>query len=398
MLSIKIERLKELFLKLAEIGKTSNDGVTRVAFSKEDIEARNVVIEKFKELNMNVKIDSAGNIIATSKTDSRLPAIGMGSHLDTVVNGGNFDGILGILSAIECYNTLLENDISLKRPVKIIVFAAEEGVRLNGTFGSRAMAGLVSKEEIETLKAIEKVSDVDFDNIHSCNEEMKNIGSFIELHIEQGKLLEKNKNNVGIVTDIFGIYRQTIEIFGEADHAGNTPMDIRNDAMVSAAKLITKLTDYVATLESAVATFGRVEVEPNCINVIPGYVNLQLELRSNDSENFEKVNKRLKSIIDEIGLNAKVKKTVEKKPKILNKDIQEVIKKSCIDRNVPYQYISSGAGHDSASFASILPTAMIFVPSVDGVSHSHKETTSWEDIEIGTNVLFETILNLDKAE
>jgi hydantoinase/carbamoylase family amidase len=397
VMKINIERQLKVIDELAQIGKTDTGGVTRVAFSKEDVNARNYIIDKFKELGMIVKIDAAGNIIAASQDIGAKKALTFGSHLDTVVNGGNYDGILGVVSALECYQTIVDGNINLKHPIQIIVFAAEEGIKLNGTFGSRAIAGLLTAEELNMLKQDEAIEGVNFDNIASCQETLKTIKSFIELHIEQGKILETNGNDIGIVTDIFGLKRQTIEVFGQADHAGNTPMNLRNDAMVHAARIIGKVTKYTESLKDTVATFGYVEVAPNCVNVIPGYVKLQLEVRSNDEENFERIDRALNEILSEIETEVRVHQTVFKKPKLLDGQLQSVIEKSIIKCGYNYQRISSGAGHDSASLTCLLPTAMIFVPSFAGISHSDKEYTHPEDIEKGSNTLLETILLLDQA-
>ncbi|MCH4890176.1 Zn-dependent hydrolase [Acidaminobacter sp. JC074] len=388
-MKIKIDRVKKLLDELSLIGKTEDDGVTRVAFSKEDLKARNMLISRFKALDMIVRQDPAGNIIASTSPGKGLV---IGSHLDTVVNGGNLDGILGVVAGLEVYETLREHDIDFNMPFHIVIFAAEEGVRLNGTFGSRAIAGLISDQEIYDLSG-QNYGIVDFENIHLCQRFKDEMKYLLEMHIEQGRLLEKNKNKIGIVKDIFGIKRKTIHIYGQADHAGNTPMNIRNDAMVSAARVICDLTNQAEILDDTVATFGYVNVKPNCVNVIPSEVELKLEVRSNNPENFDKIDQALMNILDNYKIQCLIKEDVYKKPKLLSKELQDVIEEVVI-KSVPFQYISSGAGHDSASFAEKIPTAMIFVPSIDGVSHSPKEDTSMEDIEIGCQVLLDTVYRL----
>ncbi len=396
------ERLKQMILELGSIGKTAEGGVTRRAFTNEDIQGRNYISTHLQELGCSIRVDAAGNLIGRwPGTDETLPAIVAGSHTDTVPNGGLFDGTIGVLSGIECIRTLQENGIRLKHPFEIISFSAEEGSALGGTFGSRAMAGQIHLDALTDQQRLImngnlQAFGLDLDNLYSAKRNPKTMKAFLEVHVEQGGILEQKNVPIGIVYGIVGIYRYEVIIQGEANHSGSTPMDKRDDALVKAAKIILAVQDYVRE-ESAdmVGTVGSIQVKPNAINVIPGEVRMTVEFRDINAWDPILVYERLRHFSETLG-GVSFKKIVEKEPVRLHPGIQQKIKEACEKYDIEYNIMPSAAGHDAVAMSYLTPTAMIFVPSHGGISHSPDEWTDWDDITHGADVLLQTIVSIDQ--
>ncbi|WP_349352191.1 MULTISPECIES: Zn-dependent hydrolase [unclassified Flagellimonas] len=406
--TIKVDqdRLEDRIFKLAEFGLQENGETERVAFSDADIEARNWVIQTLKGLEMEVQVDAAGNIIGTRKgTDATKKPIAFGSHIDRVPNGGNYDGCLGSMAALEIIETLNENNITTEHPLEVIIFPNEEG----GVMGSRAMAGNLGKSAFPIVNATgysmgEGIMRIggDTTKIESAKREKGSLAAFLELHIEQGGKLEKEQLDIGVVEGIVGLNWWDVVFTGFANHAGTTPMDARQDALLAAAKYIVAVNEITNSFEGTqVGTVGRIKAEPGAPNVIPGKVVASLEIRDLSSEVIQKVYNAIKEKTEEIAESSNV--SVEflpldttAEPALTDTKIQKEIESSAKALGLSYQYMPSGAGHDAQDISRFAPVGMIFVPSKGGISHSPKEFTSAEDMANGANVLLHTILSLDK--
>jgi len=382
---------------IGSIGKIDNLGISRTAFSKEYFEALRELKILMEKKNLKVRIDPVGNIFGRRDgLNNDLPVILIGSHLDTVKNGGLYDGNLGIISALECISVLDDNNILTNHPIEVVGFNAEEGSELGGTFGSRTSLGLQS---IDIPKIDEKLSryNLNIDDIINSKINYK-IHSFLELHIEQGIRLYNDKISIGIVNGIVGITRYKITVSGFANHAGTTPMNFRNDALVSASKLITYIFDLAKYFgEPFVATVGKLEVFPNSVNVIPGKVEFILELRDISKDKINLYLEKLKQTTLEI-INSDVEFELynDKDSILLNDKILSILESACKSRNYNFNRMVSGAGHDSMELAKIVPTGLLFIPSKDGISHSKDEYSYEDDIIKGTEILLDSILLIDK--
>ncbi|MEO2051745.1 MAG: Zn-dependent hydrolase [Allomuricauda sp.] len=400
------QRLEQRIFDLAKFGLQENGETERVAFSDADIEARKWVVETLKGFGMEVRIDAAGNIIGqrAGKDVSKKP-IAFGSHIDRVPNGGNYDGCVGSMAALEVIATLNENNITTSHPLEVIIFPNEEG----GVMGSRAMAGNLGKSAFPIVNATgysmgEGIMRIggDTTKIKQAAREKGSMAAFLELHIEQGGKLESLGLDIGVVEGIVGLNWWDVVFTGFANHAGTTPMNARQDALLAAAKYIVAVNEVANSFDGAqVATVGRIKAEPGAPNVIPGKVVASLEIRDLSSKVIEKVYQAIKQKTEEIANSSNV--SVEfrpldttAEPALTDPMIQQEIESSTKSLGLSYQYMPSGAGHDSQDISRIAPVGMIFVPSKGGISHSPKEFTSAEDMANGANVLLRTILALDK--
>ena len=400
-MSISLEKLELLFTKLAAFGKNSEGGLTRLSYSAEFLAAQTMLAEFMKSIGMSVSIDSVGNLIGTYPgRDNSLAPVCCGSHLDSVPNGGTFDGALGIVTALACIRSWHEENWQPLRPVKVIAFVEEEGSRFGSVcFGSRAMAGELQGQDPATFRNSEGhtlpefLADCRLDN-HPFNEEttLKNNASFVELHIEQGAALAESGCSVGVVTAIAGIKRLNVIIKGKANHSGSTAMHRRQDALVAASALVNFVYDNALSAQgSYVATVGKLEVLPNAENVIPGEVRLTIEMRSADTNVLEAAKENIMRQYLQISTDYKV--TIETAseynvpPMPMDKDLIKTITKASDDLGIEYQLLPSWAGHDAMIIGRYIPTAMIFVPSINGISHSPLELSEWPAIEKATQVL-----------
>jgi len=407
-LRVNVFRLEQRINKLAEFGGTAQGGVSRVAFSDEDIQARNYIISLMKEAGLDVRIDEAGNIIGRSEgQNSALPPIMFGSHTDTVPDGGKYDGAVGVLGALECAQVLHENSVQTKHPLEIVVFADEEG----GTIGSRAMTGVLTPEALDVIsqsgKTIQegiKAIRRDPDRIDKAARKKGEVEAFLELHIEQGGILDSKNIHIGIVEGIVGISRWDVIVEGFANHAGTTPMNMRQDALLAAAQLILAANQIVTSVPGRqVGTVGRIKAEPGAPNVIPGRVIMSLELRDLSTEKiqslFGQIQKEAQSISKKTGTEITFSSLgAPSLPALTDPQIQKIIAQSAQELGLSTLVMPSGAGHDAQNMARITPAGMIFIPSVRGVSHSPKEFTKIEDIANGVNVLLRTILKIDQIQ
>jgi N-carbamoyl-L-amino-acid hydrolase len=399
-------RLEKHIKKLAEFGMNDHGGIDRVAFSDADIQAREYLKDLMRAAGLSVSVDQAGNIIGRREgSSSSLPSIMFGSHADSVPDGGKYDGAVGVLAAIECAQTLQENDVLPRHPIEVIVFSDEEG----GLVGSRALTGSLTPEALDvishsglTVREGIKTIGGDPDHIDKAAREKGAIKAFIEVHIEQGSILEDRDIDIGVVEGIVGINWWDVTIQGFSNHAGTTPMDRRQDALLAAAHLILAVNKIVTDEPGRqVGTVGRIKAEPGAPNVIPGRVVMSLELRDLSAEKIELLFQNIKKSAKEISSATNTKITFSSidataVPAPTDPDIRRYITSACEGLGVTSLLMPSGAGHDAQDMSRIAPTGMIFVPSVGGVSHSPKEFSCKDDIVNGANVLLHTILKIDR--
>lgn len=400
------DRLENRIFELAKFGLQENGETERVAFSDADIEAQQWVIKTLENLGLEVHIDFAGNVIGKREgKKASLKPISFGSHIDRVPNGGNYDGCVGSMASLEVLEVLNENNIKTKHPLEIIIFSNEEG----GVMGSRAIAGHLGKDALKVRNSTgysmgEGIMRLGGDStrITEVARNKDEIAAFLELHIEQGGTLEKENTQIGIVEGIVGLKWWDVTFTGFSNHAGTTPMNARQDALLAAAKFIVSVNEVANSFEGAqVATVGKISAEPGAPNVIPGKVVTSLEIRDLSSEVIEKVYKAIKAKGEKIAKASNVQ--IEFKaldttadPAIMTSEIQDEIASTSEKLGLTTKRMPSGAGHDAQDMAIIAPTGMIFVPSKGGISHSPKEFTSAEDMANGANVLLHSILALDK--
>ncbi len=405
-LRIDGSRLNGHLSALAEFGKNSQGGVSRVAYTAADRAGREYVMGLMRGAGLAVSTDVAGNLVGTrAGTDTTLKPIVIGSHIDSVPEGGNYDGDLGSLGAIEVAQTLNERRVRLRHPLQVIIFEDEEGVML----GSTAIARGVDAATLNSVSQSGKIVHDgiiflggDPERIAAARRQPGSISAYVELHIEQGAILEQQHIQIGVVQGIVGILDSEVSVVGLANHAGTTPMDQRHDALLSAARFVDKFNQMVTSVPGhQVGTVGWIKAEPGAYNVIPGKVSLGVELRDLDASKINALFDRTRKVADEIGrLNGTTFHFSPKElsaPALTDKAVQGLIEATAKRLNLSTKLMPSGAGHDAQEMANLGPIGMIFVPSVGGISHSPKEFSNSADIENGANVLLGTLLSLDVA-
>ncbi len=380
---------------------TPGNGCTRLPFTKEAREAVEYLKEVMGEAGLLVSEDEAGNVFGVLEgEDSSLPCVMMGSHYDSVLNGGDYDGIAGVVTAIEVARILREKGVRPKRNFVVAGFNDEEGMRFGtGYFGSGAMLGLrdpaycqkfKDKDGISIYEAMKSYGK-DPENIMSAKWPEASIAGFIELHIEQGPVLDANGIEIGLVNGIVGIQRYMVTVHGRADHAGTTPMDMRKDAVEAATKVISKIPDWAREkADGTVATTGFIRVTPGGMNIVAEKVEFTVDIRSMNNDNIEDIVKRIRAALDrhvgEIGGRYDIDTKLVITPVHLSEDMLAVLEESCRKRGYSYKRLPSGAGHDSLEIGQILPTVMIFTPSKDGRSHCPVEFTKYSEFAKATLV------------
>jgi len=399
------DRMEQRIKTLGEFGANPEGGVSRVAVRDPDLAGREYIMDLMREAGLHVRVDTAGNIIGRREgSEEDLPVIMFGSHIDSVPGGGNYDGDVGVIGAIEVVQLLKENRISTRHPLEVVSFTDEEG----GLTGSRAMVGKLSERTLEVMShsgmtirdGIRNVGG-DPNRLDLAERKPGEILAFIELHIEQGALLDDEDIDIGVVEGIVGIRWWDVTIEGFANHAGTTPMNKRWDAMVSAAELTLAINHVATTMPGRqVATVGRIRAEPGAPNVIPGEVVLSLEIRDLDAwkmqQVFERIQAEAKQIADARFTPIRFSEIdVASPPAPTDRQMRRIISAAADELGMSFRLMPSGAGHDAQDMTHITPTGMIFVPSVNGVSHSPKEFTSPEDMANGASVLLKTVLAID---
>lgn len=404
-----VSRLEEIY----QCGKKEDGTFTRMAFSPEDVKGRKLFASWAQKLGMTCRIDEAGNLICRmAGQDDSLPAILMGSHLDTVPDGGKYDGVLGCVGGLEVCETFKEEGYVPKHPIEVIVFTDEEGFRFGkGLTGSSGICGQnpeVSDSELdiygEERGKVMQPYGITSANMLKAAKDPESVHCFIELHVEQGARLYKTHTSVGVVSSIAGVNRYDVTVTGEANHAGSTAMADRKDALVAAAGFINNIPEVTTEYgnEFTVATVGTIKVTPHSVNVIPGTCTFSLEIRDQDAKVMTLIEQKLQASLGDIckkyGVSYTFVPTSFHEPAPMSKWVKGSIEQAVKELDIDYSVIPSGAFHDSLIMTSVFPTGMIFVPSEKGISHSRYEFTEDGDIENGCNVLLKTVLNVDNME
>ncbi|MCM3790026.1 Zn-dependent hydrolase [Domibacillus indicus] len=411
-LCINIARLKTDIEELGKFGKNAKGGLDRTTFTPSELEAREWLKERLHKLKLAIRIDQAANIWAKRPgQEATLPSISFGSHIDTVPNGGKYDGALGVLIALEVMRVLEESHISTRHPLELVSFSAEEPNPFGlSTFGSRAISGKLKKSDITNVTDSEGTRLVDAlrsaggdpENFEKAVRNPAELSAFLEVHIEQGKRLLNRSIPVGVVTAITGIYREKISVYGEANHAGTTLMEDRKDALTAASEIILSLERVSSAHPSneVVGTIGKVDVSPNAPNIIPEKIEMILEIRGKSSSEIYEVLKKFDTDLIKIResrpVQIKRKVILDQTPAPMNELVVKTIQDCAESLNYPSYSLGSMAGHDATHMASLTKSGMLFVPSLDGKSHCPEEESRLEDIEKVANVLLHTILSLDQ--
>jgi len=407
-LRVDADRLRQSLEGLSVYGRpaggTFADGVSRVAYSDADVAGRKYALELMRTASLEPRIDTAGNILGWREgSDRSLKPILFGSHIDSVPSGGNFDGDVGSMAAIEVAHTLKEHGVTTRHPLQTVIWANEESL----TMGSRAAVGDLQPEELERVYSGIRMADglrkIGGDPARLAEARMApgSLHAYLELHIEQGGTLDKAGIPIGVVEGIVSIDEYEVEIRGFANHAGTTPMPERRNALLAAAKLI-EAVQAIVTREPGrqVGTVGHLEVSPNARNVVPGVVRHSIELRDLSAEKIarlgDEIQKRAQQIAQETKTEISMKKVEHSAPAVATPAIQSQIEAAAASLGLKTMRLPSGAGHDAQVVAKLGPMGMIFVPSVDGISHSPREFTRWPDCANGANVLLHTILQMDR--
>lgn len=407
MLKVDQKRLARRIEELAQFGR-SDRGMNRYAYTKEEDQALDYLKGIFQELGMTVAVDPVGNLFARYEgTDPDLKPIVSGSHIDSVRNGGKYDGNLGVLGALEVVSRLHEEGRRLKHPFVLFISKDEEGTRFGATmFGTEAMMGPLPEAMLErqdengiTLGEAMAAAGYDPNGVFKAAVEPGSYAGYVELHIEQARVLETSKLPIGIVTGIAGPLWLSVKITGEAGHAGATPMRIRKDPMVAAAKLIVEADRIARQFQDTVATTGKMQVNPGTTNVIPANVTYTIDLRdvsmADRSQAEQEIRDYAKQLESEMGVTIEFTDMVRTPSVLCDPQIMDVIEQSSQELELPSLRMPSGACHDAMHFGALCPFGMIFVPSVKGYSHRADEFTPVEDCTNGANVLLQTILKLD---
>jgi len=404
-ISANPERMEQRIKALSQHGANEDGGVDRIAFSEADLAGRSYIMDLMRGAGLNVRLDTAGNIIGRRDgSEPDLPLIMFGSHIDSVPGGGNYDGDVGVIGAIEVIDLMNANNIRTRHPLEVVVFTDEEG----GLTGSRAMAG---KMDYRTLSVMShsgmtigegiRVLGGDPNRLDLAERKPGDIKAFVELHIEQGAILDEEGIDIGVVEGIVGIRWWDVTIEGFANHAGTTPMNRRWDAMVSAADYILAVNHVATNMPGTqVATVGRILAEPGAPNVIPGEVVLSLEIRDLSAEKIQRVFDDIRAAGERI---ADTRFTpiryeeieVDVAPAPTDERLRRIVAASADEMGLSFKFMPSGAGHDAQDMALIAPVGMIFVPSQKGISHSPKEFTAPQDMANGASVLLKTVLEID---
>jgi len=405
-LRVNAARLERRLEDLSAYGRpargTFADGVSRVAYSDADLAGRNYAMNAMRDAGLKPRIDPAGNIFgARAGMDSSLPRILFGSHIDSVPNGGNFDGDVGSMSAIELMQTLEEHHVTTSHPLEMVIWSNEENL-----VGSPAAAGGLDQSVLGRVyngirmeDGLRKIGG-DPTRVAEARIVPHSLCCYLELHIEQGGTLDKAKIPIGVVEGIVSIDEYEVEFHGFANHAGTTPMPERRNALLAAAKLIEAVQDVVTRAPGRqVGTVGQLEVFPNAHNVVPGLVKLSIELRDLSAEKVarlgDEIQRRAQEIARQTGTEVQIKNVDHDPPAMADPEIQAKIEQAAAGLGLKTMRLASGAGHDAQWMARLAPMGMIFIPSIGGISHSPKELTSWQDCANGANVLLTTVLLLD---
>jgi allantoate deiminase len=395
---------------LSTFTATPGKGTTRLTYSHEDLQARQYIKQKMKEYGLTVQEDGFGNIFGKLEgTLKDAPSVLVGSHFDSVPNGGSYDGPAGVVAGLEVAALFAENKLTPKYPLEVIALVEEEGSRFGGgLMGSRGIVGLLDEEGFNRLKdkdgiyAVDAMKEIGLDPSLPKKRDPKTMKAYLELHIEQGPILEEKAIPIGIVEAIVGLTQLEVTVKGQAGHAGTTPMDRRSDALVTAAKMIAQFPDLAESEgEGTVVTTGRLNVFPNGANVIPDRTVFTVDIRSGKEENVLNVIQKVKDLAvfySKQGIEVSVEQLLYIQPKEMNKDIVSLLKRKSGELGIHKCSINSGAGHDAMVFSDFTNVGMLFIPSKDGLSHCPEEWSDSRHIANAVQVLYEAAKKLTEAE
>lgn len=400
--------VKMMFNKMGKIGKIE-EGYNRLAYSDADWQAKELVMDTMQELGMEVRMDAVGNLIGRlDGTCKDAPAVVAGSHVDTVPEGGNYDGSVGVIGAL-CAVRRLKAMGPLKHPLEVWVFAGHESSRFGfAHLGSRSICGCADAQKWATMKdtmgntvpEVLALRNLHFDKILEAKRNPTEIKSFMELHIEQGPILENSKIAIGIVTDITAPIRLSIKIKGNPAHSGTTPMDVRHDALVTASNVVLAVREYAtaAADKGIVGTVGMMKVRPGAMNIVPGFVEMWIDIRGitfeSVSDVVEKIKESAVKFAAEEGTTLGIDIISSAKAVHLDEQLMGIIQESCEKLHISYTFMIGGGGHDSQNIAAIIPTIVMHIPCRNGVSHSPEEYAKIEDIMTGIDVMTDVMAKL----
>jgi len=417
------QRWKEDLIKLGEMGRRipartesyeqldPDNGLQRLEGTQESKRSKEYVIARMKEADLKVRIDKVGNIFARKEgSKTGKGAVMSGSHLDSVLNGGMFDGPLGVVSALEAVRIMNDEGFENERPIEVVVFMGEEGSAFRKTLlGSAVIASNLSVDEALAIKNVEGVTLKEALGNHELRGnfimDLGDVEYFIETHIEQGPVLDREKVPIGIVENITGLTWINAVLTGEENHAGTTPMSLRKDPLVAAANIVLlanrRANEMVNKFGgSTVGTVGKMVVRPGAPNIIPGKVEMGIDIRDSNKGNMEKLKDEVITAINSLECEYGIKTTIDipfnYPPCSCSREVVDAIGQAAVATRTKAKRMNSGAVHDAQNIAKMVKTAMIFVPSVNGISHSPLEWTNWEDVENGIKVLTETIKTLSR--
>ncbi|MBI3075971.1 MAG: Zn-dependent hydrolase [Deltaproteobacteria bacterium] len=394
---------------LSRIGMMG-DGMHRLAFSIDELRARQLMIHLLQKAGLEVRTDGIGNTFGRLPgRDRNAPAVLMGSHIDTVPQGGRFDGAVGVMAALEVLRTVREQGLTHTHPLELVIFVAEESSRFGvATIGSGVMVGEIGPDQLEALRDAEgtQLSEllarmgITPEDVRRARRPPKSIKAYLELHIEQGRILEEERLRIGVVTAIAAATRFRVRFVGRADHSGATPMHLRKDALVAAAHLIAFVEELCREKYRGrvVGTVGTLALEPNALNVVPGRVELGVDVRGVLGEVKQEAAERIMGEARRIGgardLTVEVSLIKQEDPVPLDRRMVEMLRTICRDRGIPHRLMPSGAGHDAMKVARVAPTAMLLIPCREGISHNPAEWTEMEHVALGANCLLEAAVRL----
>jgi N-carbamoyl-L-amino-acid hydrolase len=412
-IQINKRRLLRDLNAVSRIGIGDHGSVTRLVFSIKELRSRQFLIHQMRQIGLQIHIDRIGNIFGRlDGANAKTPALLVGSHLDTVLHGGKFDGTMGVIAALEAVRILKEQKLVLQSPVEVVCFVGEESSRFGySTLGSSLVAGEIRAKDLAhavdtqgtKLEDILASMGIYRNNLRSMSRDPSTIKAYLELHIEQGPILEAKKKPIGIVTSIAAPTRFRVVLTGQADHSGTTPMEMRKDALVAASEFIValeKICRRYSRMEKGrvVGTVGAIKIEPGVINAIPGKAELSVDIRSITAEAKRRVVRLIQARIREIARRRKIQVKIlplrEEDPVPLNKWLIHLLKECCEIRNIAYEIMPSGAGHDAMQMAKVTPAGMLFIPSRRGISHSPLEWSEPEDICLGAQLLLDSVIRV----
>jgi N-carbamoyl-L-amino-acid hydrolase len=404
---IDASRLWKTILETGRIGATARGGVCRLALSDEDRRVRDWFVEACRSQGCEVTIDDMGNVFAHRRgRRDDLPPIAIGSHLDTQPTGGRFDGVVGVLAGLEVLRSLDEQGIETEHPIEVIDWTNEEGARFapamlgSGVFvGALERSFALAREDREGRRFGDELERIGYLGEKPCGEHR--MDSYFELHIEQGPVLEAERQVIGVVEGAQGMRWYDVTLEGSAAHAGTTPMHLRRDASLGAAGIVAGVNAIPSELEGALTTTGVIEAHPNSRNVVPSRVFLTVDLRHTEEAVLERMEVRLEALVAEVagrgGLTSRLERIWSSPPVGFDPHCIEAVRRAARASGHPYREIVSGAGHDAVYLARAIPTAMIFIPCKNGISHNEIESADPEHVEAGASVLLQAVLERDRA-